>query len=150
MGLINCASWYSQCEGLDYYEAKRVLAYKKVAENVYTGKVKGTEVYDVTIDILHPRRSSCTCPHAIGRRIVCKHQIALYFKAIPSEAIKFKEDVKRQEEEYQEYEEQLRLRLEKYLNKLPKADVIQILMNVVDTSPEWVYDNLIRHTIGWR
>ncbi|NMB97839.1 MAG: hypothetical protein GYA02_14710 [Clostridiaceae bacterium] len=38
------------------------------------------------INIVHPRKSKCNCPHADGRRVICKHMIALYFTVFPKEA----------------------------------------------------------------
>lgn len=36
----------------------------------------------------HPRKSICNCPHADGRRVICKHMIALLFTASPEAANK--------------------------------------------------------------
>ena len=43
---------------------------KKIGDGVYQGKVSGSQdnIYDVVIDIDHPRKSTCTCPFAAGRR----------------------------------------------------------------------------------
>lgn len=43
--------------------------------------------YVVHIDKKHPRKSKCNCPFADGRRVVCKHMIALYFTAEPQAAL---------------------------------------------------------------
>ena len=45
--------------------------------------------------IKHPRKSKCNCPFAEGRRVVCKHMIALYFTIEPQAA----EGILRQAEE---------------------------------------------------
>ncbi len=42
--------------------------------------------YAVKIDILHPRKSKCNCPHADEKQIICKHMVAVYFTAFPEEA----------------------------------------------------------------
>mgnify|MGYP002644725577 CR=1 FL=1 len=47
----------------------------------------GNNKYVVHIDKMHPRKSKCNCPFADGRRVVCKHMIALYFTAEPQAAL---------------------------------------------------------------
>ncbi|WP_278296961.1 SWIM zinc finger family protein [Butyrivibrio sp. ob235] len=56
------------------------------------------------MDKEHPRKSSCTCPFAEGRRVICKHMIALYFTAEPKAA----EDFLKQVEEWEKEEEEER------------------------------------------
>ena len=53
-------------------------------------------IYHVTINREHPRSSTCDCPYAKGRKVVCKHMIALLFTAEP----KIYEDYKRECEEW--------------------------------------------------
>ena len=76
MGLKECASWASVCRGYDYYKEDKVLEIKQESETTFSSLVKGADnaQYHVYIDIKHPRKSKCDCPHADGRRIVCKHQ----------------------------------------------------------------------------
>ena len=85
MGLIEMASGNSVWCGMDYYERKMVCSWKKSGEETYDGVVSGSEgnKYSVHIDKMHPRKSSCNCPFAEGRRIICKHMIALLFTAEP-------------------------------------------------------------------
>ena len=84
MRFINLGSYNSQFRGLDYCEDKKVIEYKKINDFIYTSKVKGSlnNVYSVVIDIEHPRRSTCNCEHANGRRVICKHMIATYFTIV--------------------------------------------------------------------
>ena len=49
----------------------------------------GQKHYDVFIDLEHPRKSKCNCPHADGKRVICKHMISLYFAAYPKIAQKY-------------------------------------------------------------
>ena len=81
MGLINIASGSSVWRGLDYYNHQRVISYKQVSDSEYEGIVLGSnhEKYHVFMDVSHPRKSTCDCPHANGKRIICKHIVALYF-----------------------------------------------------------------------
>ena len=85
MGLVEIASNNSVWRGMEYYEDKKVIAWEKTGEHTYDGSVSGNKghTYKVHIDKEHPRKSTCTCPFADGRRVVCKHMIALYFTAEP-------------------------------------------------------------------
>lgn len=79
MGIISLASGSSCWRGLDYYKEKRVVELNKINENEYSSFVKGTNNYNVHLDIEHPRKSLCDCPLANGKRIICKHIVATYF-----------------------------------------------------------------------
>lgn len=92
MGIISLASGSSCWRGLDYYKEKRVVELNKINENEYSSIVKGTNNYNVHLDIEHPRKSSCNCPLANGKRIICKHIVATYFTAFPNEAVSFEEN----------------------------------------------------------
>ena len=96
MGLIEIASGNSVWRGMDYYENKKVLSWDKSGNDTYDGTVSGSDgkIYSVHIDKAHPRRSVCNCAFAEGRRVVCKHMIALDFTAEPSAAEQFLEQVK--------------------------------------------------------
>ena len=81
MGLLDLASGASAWRGYEYYKEGSVLLKKKITDHEYSGTLRGSgnKHYDVFIDIEHPRKSHCNCPHANGKRIICKHQVALYF-----------------------------------------------------------------------
>ena len=107
MGLIEMASGNSVWCGMDYYERKMVCSWKKSGEETYDGGVvSGSEgnKYSVHIDKMHPRKSSCNCPFAEGRRIICKHMIALLFTAEPKAAKDFLRQVEEWEQEEKERE----------------------------------------------
>ena len=97
MGLIEMASGSSVWRGMDYYERKMVCSWKKSGEEAYDGVVSGSEgnKYSVHIDKVHPRKSSCNCPFAEGRRVICKHMIALLFTAEPKTAEDFLRQVEK-------------------------------------------------------
>ncbi len=82
MGLLDLASGASVWRGYEYYKDGSVLLKKKITDHEYSGSLRGSgnKHYDVFIDIEHPRKSHCNCPHANGKRIICKHQVALYFR----------------------------------------------------------------------
>ena len=85
MGLIETASGNSVWRGMDYYKNHKVISWNRSGNATYDGVVSGSEgkTYNVHIDTVHPRKSVCNCAFAAGRRVVCKHMIALYFTAEP-------------------------------------------------------------------
>lgn len=115
MGLIEIASGNSVWRGMDYYQDKKVCSWDKSGDETYDGIVSGSEGnnYFVHIDKLHPRKSTCNCPFAKGRRVICKHMIALLFTAEPERA----EDFLRQAEEWErEKEEREQFILRNFVN----------------------------------
>lgn len=85
MKLLNLASSRSFWRGIEYHHEKRIIAWESLGKNCYQGKVEGSNgaVYNVMIDTAHPKRSVCNCPFAEGRRVVCKHMVALYLGIFP-------------------------------------------------------------------
>lgn len=133
MGLIEIASSNSVWRGMDYYENKKVISWSKSGDDIYDGIVSGSKVnsYTVHIDKAHPRRSVCNCPFADGRRVVCKHMIALYFTAEPKAAKDFLKQVEEWEREEEEREKQHYKELRKYINSLSKAELQERLYNAL-------------------
>ena len=125
MGLIETASGNSVWRGMDYYENKKVASWKKLDDGIYEGIVLGSEGkrYNVHIETKHPRKSVCNCPFADGRRVVCKHMIALYFTAEPKAAVDFLKQVEEWEKEEEEQEKQHYIELREYVNSLTKAEL---------------------------
>lgn len=151
MGLINLASGSSTWRGLDYYNEKKVSYYKKIDENEYEGIVNGSndQKYNVFMDIKHPRKSKCNCPHAKDKRIICKHIIALYFTVFPKEVDTFLKEVEEAEKEYEAYEEELYKKTIKYINSMSKNELKEALIEILDVSPKWVYDRFVRDRVGY-
>lgn len=82
MGVLSVASGKSLWRGYEYYLEKKVLSYKQISESVYEGTVSGSNgiIYHVHLDLEHPRKTTtCDCPLAKGKKIVCKHTVALFF-----------------------------------------------------------------------
>ena len=139
MGLIDLASSNSLWRGVDYYQSKNVKKIKKISDNEYNSIVSGTEKYNVHIDINHPRKSTCTCPFAAGRRVICKHMVATFFTIYPEEA----ERIIKEEQEYEEIEERMfeehLEEVKEYVNGLTddevRAELIDKLMD------EWYDDD---------
>ncbi|MCD7846525.1 MAG: SWIM zinc finger domain-containing protein [Oscillospiraceae bacterium] len=146
MGLIECASGASAWRGYDYYREKKVLRIISVGDGVFVATVAGssTEPYTVTIDVNHPRKSKCNCPHADGKRIVCKHMIAAYFAAFPEKADEFYEDYLQSVKDEEEWEEEVSERLRVYVNSQGKKQLQEIVLELLYDGPDWQYDRFIR------
>ena len=72
-------------------QRKEIFDLTEIANDVYSATVSGSssEPYLVELYINHPRKSKCNCLHADGKRIICKHIVAVYFTVFPSEAERF-------------------------------------------------------------
>ena len=151
MGLINIASGNSTWRGLDYYKENKVSEYKEVSQSEYEGIVIGSnnKSYNVFMDIEHPRKSKCNCPQAKDKRIICKHIVALYFMVFPDEVDKFLKEVEEAEKEYEEYEVKLYNKTIKIINSMSKTELKEALIEILDISPEWVYDRFVRDRVGY-
>lgn len=145
MGLIECASYKSVARGYDYYEDKKVLNVQEIDEYKFSAQVKGGEnvPYNVEIDIEHPRRSKCNCPHANGKRIVCKHMIALYFTVFPEEAKKYYDRVIQEQREYEDQQEMLSEALDDYVMNLSPDEARGELLNLIYDLPDWLYQRYL-------
>jgi uncharacterized Zn finger protein len=129
MGLIDLASSNSLWRGIDYYQSKNVKKIKKINDDEYDSIVSGTEEYNVHIDINHPRKSTCTCPFADGRRVICKHMVATFFTIYPEEAERIiKEEQEYEEEEERLFEEHLE-EVREYVNGLTEDEVRALLID---------------------
>lgn len=150
MGLIECASGNSVWRGYDYYKEKRVSRLIRTDDTVYSATVtgSGSNQYTVIIDAVHPRKSKCNCPHADGKRIICKHMVAVYFTAFPKEAERIYKEAIAYEEEEEKRQEELSDKLVTYISKMKKDDLQQALLQVLFDGPEWQYDKFIREYMG--
>ena len=133
MKFINLGSYNSQFRGLEYYQEKRVSNINQVSEVEYTSNVNGYDNnYNVFINIKNPRKSTCDCPFALGRRVICKHMIATYFTIFPQKEKEFNDDLIRGRMEYEEECERLRNEeiksITSYVNSLSAKEVRQKLI----------------------
>lgn len=144
MGVIEIASGSSCWRGLDYYKSKKIKSINKINDNEYESIVLGTKDYNVYLNIEHPRKSTCNCPLANGKRIICKHIVATYFKAIPNSANNFEKEQNKLQEEYEIEQEQLYNKVIKYLSKMNKNDLIEEVVHIFDYGPEWIYNDFVR------
>lgn len=149
MGLKECASMASVYRGYDYYKEDRVSEFKKESETTFSAVVKGSNKaqYHIYIDIAHPRKSKCDCPHADGRRIVCKHQMAVFFKAFPQEAETYERELMAEDLYEEEWENEKDGALETYLDSLSKDELKSIIYDLLDMSPSWVSDRFFADNV---
>ena len=147
MGIISLASGSSCWKGLDYYENKKIIELNKISENEYLSVVKGTDNYNIYLDTKHPRKSTCNCPLANGKRIICKHIVATFFAAFPNEAKEFEEEQKKLQEEYEKAQEEEYDKVIRYLNKMSKQELISELIQVFEYGPEWVYNDFVKRNL---
>lgn len=146
MGLLECASGASVWRGYNYYKEKKVVSLEVTGENIYSATVAGSssEPYSVELHIDHPRKSKCNCPHADGKRIICKHIVATYFTVLPKEAEKFYAEAMAYQEEEEKHQEELSDKVIEYVGKMKKVDLCQSLLELLFDGPEWQYDRFIR------
>ncbi len=133
MKMIELASGTSVWRGMDYYESKKVTDWTEISPTIYEGHVQGSafEPYTVRIDTVHPRRSVCNCAFAAGRRVICKHMIALYFTAVPQAVQDFEDMVKQWEKEQEEQQQKHLAELRAYVRSLSKKELQEQLYNAL-------------------
>lgn len=154
MSIVSLASMESAWRGYEYWRDKKVVCFTKNSDENYSGVVSGSggRQYQVMIDLAHPRRSSCTCPHAVGRQIICKHKVALYFSAFPDEGKAYEaeyqaelEEEKRLEEEQEKLDE---LVVQK-IKSMTKSELQQALCQILFDGSEWQFEKFIEEYVGW-
>lgn len=133
MGLLDVASGKSVWRGYDYYENNNVVSWEQSGPDTYDGVTLGSEGnrYTVHVDKAHPKRSTCNCPFADGRRVVCKHMIAVYFTAEPDAAEDFIRQVQEWEEEEEMLQEQCEENLRDYVYSLSKDELREELLDAL-------------------
>ena len=146
MSLIDLASSASAWRGYDYCKSGKVKQFTKLDANHYEAFVSGTKAnpYHVIIDLAHPRSSQCDCSHANGKRIVCKHMVALYFTVFPEEANRYYKEVKEAEEEAEREQMRIEEALIDCVSGMKKDDLRQALLQILFEGPEWQLDRFIR------
>ena len=149
MGFKELSSYKSLWRGYNYYIQGKVVEIKKLSNDEYDLKVSsdGSKIYNIHLDLNHPRKSTCNCPYASGRRIICKHMMAPYFTIFPEEAKEYIEEVERYEKEEEErFQQSIIMReerikeIEKHLNRLTKKELKEKLLEYM--SDYEFYDDL--------
>lgn len=133
MSILTSASNASAWRGYEYYTEKKVVSLSKTGEDEYTGEVAGTASapYQVRINTAHIRQSRCNCPHADGRRVICKHMVALFFTAFPDEAEQYIEEVEECEREEEQRMENYYAGLWSYVRSLSKKELQEELFKAL-------------------
>lgn len=151
MSILSLASGQSVSRGYEYYKDEKVLEVELYDKNQYRGTVAGSNgaEYDVLIDLEHPRKSQCTCPHAAGRRIVCKHMVALYFAVFPEEAQQYIDEVEAYWEEEAQHCEDAEQKLIAYVGRMKTAELQEALLQLLFTGPEWQYERFLDDNGIW-
>lgn len=123
------------------FKENKILKCTKIDNNSYRGVCLGSnsEKYEVTIDLEHPTRSTCTCPYANGKKIVCKHKVALYFQVFPDEAEKYYNDLILELENYEKEDARLREQVRKYINRMNKSDLQELAYNLITYDEKQFY-----------
>ena len=113
--LIDIASSKSVWRGMEYYKQNKVLSYTVNEDGSCEGIVAGSGDgnYHVHVDMEHPRKSTCDCPLANGKKIICKHIVAVSLCLDESEADRFKN-----EKTIYASEEEERIRAKKHMKRL--------------------------------
>ena len=135
MGLMNMANGASLWRGYEYYQDKKVQAIEPINESQFRGIVAGSQAQPYDAD---------------GRRIICKHMIALYFTVFPQEAENYYKEVIAYEEE----QDRIRLeseqiaqeqdnRLAACIERMNKQELQEALVRLLDEGPEWQYNRFI-------
>ena len=144
MGIISSASGSSCWKGLEYYKNNKIKNINKVSDTEYTSTAFGTKEYSVYLNLKNPRKSTCNCPLANGKRIICKHIVATYFSVATGSAKEFEDEQNRLQEEYEEYQENEYKNAIKFINKMSKKELVEELIYIFDYAPEWVYGDFIK------
>ena len=149
MSILNSASGASLWRGYDYFKGHKVSRLERLSDTQFQAAVSGSnqEPYTTQIDIEHIRKSTCNCPHAVGKRIICKHMVAVYFTAFPKEAKRFYDEQVAYQEEEERQQEQLYEELYRYIHGLKKAELEVMLLDLLEECPEWLYDRFVRDNL---
>lgn len=136
MGMRESCSYNSYWRGLNYFENNKVKSINKINENEYDAEVEGTELYHVHLNINHPRKSTCTCPHAAGKSTICKHKVAVYFSIFPEEAQeaidernRYYKSLEERRKEYDKKVEEITKMYEELVDDLSEEEVRKRLVN---------------------
>jgi len=146
MGMIECTSGTSLWRGYDYYKENKVENLIETSPGIFSANVEGNsdKPYIVEIDVAHPRKSKCNCPHADGKRIVCKHMMAVYFAVFPEEAQRIYNEAIEYQEQEDKCAEELYEKVRQYVYKMKKSEAQQALLELLFDGSEWQFYRFVR------
>ena len=150
MAFLDLAAYASKWRGYEYYHEGKVRNCRLVGEDQYEGLVVGSgdAIYQVRIDLKHPRASVCTCPHAAGKQIICKHKAALYFQAFPEQAEDYNQKVIKAVEDAEREQERLENAVVEHVGKMKRAELQDALLQILFDGPEWQFEHFIAEYLG--
>ena len=133
MSILSNASNASAWRGYEYYQYKKVEYFAQLNDAEYEGTVAGSsgKHYHVKINTEHIRKSECDCPFAHGKRVICKHMVALYFSVFPKEAAQYIKEIEENEREEEAREQEHFAEIEHYVKSLTKAELRDALFNAL-------------------
>ena len=138
MSIFSKASNSSYWRGFDYYENNHVKDIIQISNSEYKASVVGTKEYQVTIDLEHPNKSTCTCPFVEGNHKMCKHMLAVAFSVCPDEvktANRIREEYYYEQEHKEERLSQImkdkEKEIRKLVNSLSKEELRERLFNML-------------------
>lgn len=122
-----------------YPKKGKIISFQKISETEYECEIKGNsdKTYKVKIDTLHLRKSKCTCPHTDGRRVVCKHMVALYFTIYPKKARDYVRTVEEYEREEEQREQKRYEEVIKYVNSMTKEELRSFVITTLMEDERW-------------
>lgn len=117
------------------------MSCEEIRPRVYAAAVQGSghELYSVELNLDHPRKSTCSCAYARGRRVICKHMVAAYFTVLPEAAEKYARAAVEEEQDEALYDAVC-----EYVWKLKKPELQQALLQLLFDGPEWQLDRFVR------
>jgi len=133
MSLLSSASNASAWRGYEYYKKGKAETYEKLNDTVYECHIEGssTTPYHTVINIAHPRQSHCDCPHAIDRKVICKHMVALLFTVFPDEAEGYLQEIEESRRAEERRIQEHYVELERYVKSLKKDELQRELYNAL-------------------
>ena len=115
-----------------------------------------SKTYNVRLDVKHPRKSTCTSPHAFGKSIICKHKVAVYFSIYPEEAQKaidernaYRKELEEREKEYDRKVEEHMESIKEYIDSLSEKEVRNVLINYMVHDAMKFKDDPYEEDDGW-
>lgn len=150
MSLMTASSMESRWRGYEFYRNRNVSTPEALGNGRFQAvvSVSENEAYRVTIDLEHLHRSSCTCSRAASGRAVCKHMVAVFFAAFPEEAERYYAEDGKLEGEWRGFQGELTGKLVRYVRGLERQEAQELLLQLLETGPEWQRDGFIREHIG--
>lgn len=146
MGLLECAKKITVWRGMNYYFEEKVINLKRNLNDVFTADVLGSSnvPYSVKIDLRHPWKSTCNCPYAAGKRIVCKHMAATYFAAYPVEIDVYQYKYLRPDSFDDLSEEELSDKVYEFVEQMSRNELIKALLDQICYSDKCMMEKFLR------